>query len=213
MSPSPSGSASSSGWSGPVVSLRRLRGLARQLVRSRNRSVYPLSGCGKPYCRRTPWDRAVRSRGLRELWIGGGELPPLQIRSGACPSRESVDSRSGFTRLLGRGGPKCPPARVGTVEHSGSARQRANQPGTAPALSKRPRRPHEGQTEKLQQGGVDQLPQPKGIEARASPGPTRGTGRTTVPICVGAGFKSALPRRRAPRIPRHPRYHEASRSP
>ena len=53
MSPSPSGSALRRDGAGPWC-FKRLRGQARQLVRSRNRSVYPLSGCGVyPYCRRT----------------------------------------------------------------------------------------------------------------------------------------------------------------
>ena len=127
MSPSPSGSASSSGWSGPVVLYEKhLRGQARELIRSRNCSVYPLSGCGKLYSRRTPRRLSSKVTGSARIEDRGWRTTAASdtIRSASPRKPLTVACRS------------IRPSNIPAPRGSGPTRQ-----GRAPALSKKPGKP------------------------------------------------------------------------
>ena len=114
--PEPLRVRSSSGWSGPVVFHKHLRGQARQLVRSRNRSVYPLSACGvNPYCRRTLVAERL-GHGSAEIVDRGRRTTAASDTIRGASLQESVDCR----QLIYR------PRKWAHFENaSGSARQRA----------------------------------------------------------------------------------------
>ena len=115
MSPSPSGSALRRDGAGPWCFTKRLRGQARQLVRSRNRSVYPLSGCGVyPYCRRTLVAERL-GHGSAEIVDRGRRTTAASDTIRGASLQESVDCR----QLIYR------PREWAHFENSGSARQRA----------------------------------------------------------------------------------------
>ena len=115
MSPSPSGSALRRDGAGPWCFTKHLRGQARQLVRSRNRSVYPLSGCGVyPYCRRTLVAERL-GHGSAEIVDRGRRTTAASDTIRGASLQESVDCR----QLIYR------PRKWAHFEKSGSARQRA----------------------------------------------------------------------------------------